>query len=67
MNNRKEGLYPFEENFLTPSASSGEMTGLIPGGITETEQIDAYNEVYPYLAENFSVPNGRIEQKIKKK
>lgn len=30
------------------SASSGDMTGLIPSGIEDNE-IDSYEDIYPYL------------------
>lgn len=34
--------------YICPSASWGDMTGLIPGGVTDPE---SYREIYPYLPE----------------
>lgn len=34
--------------YICPSASWGDMTGLIPGGITDPEK---YQEIYPFLPE----------------
>lgn len=33
------------------TASSGDMTGLIPSGDNDSQQLDAYNDMYPYLAD----------------
>lgn len=35
-------------------ASSGDMTGLIPNGGNENDQLEAYNLLYPYLADDVS-------------
>lgn len=45
---------PYE--YLFPSASQGDMTGLIPSGLKEADDIESYNEVYPYIASNDSYP-----------
>ena len=37
-----------------PPASSGDMTGLIPNGGNENDQLEAYNLLYPYLADDVS-------------
>lgn len=42
---------PRQPELEFPSASSGDMTGLIPNGITNDGEIESYGEVYPYLAE----------------
>jgi len=49
--------YPVDEEIedtFTAAASSGDMTGLIPSGLTDSGEIDAYSELYPYLADETS-------------
>lgn len=59
MNKNNKERRPFEigdpEPFIKyncPPASSGDMTGLIPSGASESECIEAYNRLYPYLADD---------------
>lgn len=40
-----------EIEYFCPSASWGDMTGLIPANPTDEEKRKSYNEVYPYLPE----------------
>ncbi len=35
--------------YVCPSASWGDMTGLIPANPTDKETRDNYQEIYPYL------------------
>lgn len=37
--------------YFCPSASWGDMTGLIPSGLENGGEIDSYEDVYPYLPE----------------
>ena len=37
--------------FLCPSASAGEMTGLIPAGGADENDRSAYQELFPFLAD----------------
>ena len=32
-----------------PAISTGDMTGLIPAGITDEEEIDSYEDIYRFL------------------
>lgn len=34
---------------ICPSASWGDMTGLIPSGTDEDSDIDSYEDVYPFM------------------
>ena len=43
--------------YICPSASWGDMTGLIPGGIIDPEK---YKDVYPFLPE-YSGNNKKIK------
>ncbi len=54
------------EEPLTAAVSSGDMTGLIPCGLTEAEQIDSYCDVYPYLADENDCADVHNAHKIKK-
>lgn len=38
-----------ELEYVCPSASWGDMTGLIPANPTDKETRDNYQEIYPYL------------------
>lgn len=40
-----------EEEYVFPSASWGDMTGLIPYAAEDREERSSYGEVYPYLPE----------------
>lgn len=42
---------PEKEEYICPSASWGDMTGLIPFAAEDSDQRSSYEEVYPYLAE----------------
>lgn len=53
--------YPFPEpekypadltDYFCPSASWGDMTGLIPYAVRNDSEIKSYNDVYPYLADD---------------
>ncbi len=52
MNNRR---FPFPEpeknelKYVCPSASWGDMTGLIPTGTEEHSELESYEEMYPFL------------------
>ena len=34
--------------YLCPSASQGDMTGLIPSGTDSDDELDSYEDVYPF-------------------
>ncbi len=54
-NNSRPVVDDEDENLLKyccPSASSRDMTGLIPYAADEESQMEAYNEMYPYLADD---------------
>lgn len=38
-----------ELEYVCPSASWGDMTGIIPANPTDKETRDNYREIYPYL------------------
>ena len=38
-----------ELEYTLPSASMSDMTGLIPGNITDGNDIDSYSDVIPYI------------------
>lgn len=38
-----------ELEYVCPSASWGDMTGLIPANPTDKDTRDSYQDVYPYL------------------
>ena len=38
-----------ELEYVCPSASWGDMTGLIPANPTDKETRDSYQDIYPYL------------------
>ena len=38
-----------EHEYICPSASWGDMTGLIPAGTHQSGAIESYEEVYPFL------------------
>ena len=53
-NNKKIPVPEPERNgleYVCPSASWGDMTGLIPSGLENGCEIDSYEDVYPYLPE----------------
>lgn len=63
MNNKNNNnLKPFdsdEENddflkYCCPSASWGDMTGLIPYSVESSGDLQAYNELYPYLPDSYN-------------
>ena len=37
--------------YVCPSASWGDMTGLIPSGLENGSEIESYEDVYPYMPE----------------
>lgn len=62
MNNDKNCEKPFEPigedeilKYCCPSASWGDMTGLIPFASEKNGDLEAYNDVYPYLADDQSL------------
>ena len=42
---------PEKEEYICPSASWGDMTGLIPFAAEDSAERSSYDEVYPYLPE----------------
>lgn len=42
---------PEEEMYICPSASWGDVTGLIPFAAEDSVRRSYYDEVYPYLSE----------------
>ena len=38
-----------KEEYLFPSASSGDMTGLIPSGTSIDSELDAYKDLFPFM------------------
>lgn len=40
-----------EEEYICPSASWGDMTGLLPNPAEDVDKHDPYDDVYPYLPE----------------
>lgn len=47
---KKENQEPeFIDNDYLSSASATDCTGLIPAGITKEEELDYYEELYPFL------------------
>lgn len=53
-NNKKIPVSEPERNgleYVCPSASWGDMTGLIPSGLENGSEIESYEDVYPYLPE----------------
>lgn len=42
---------PDKEEYFCPSASWGDMTGLIPYAAEDSAQRSSYAEIYPYLPE----------------
>lgn len=56
MKNSETENFPLKSDELIDiaymSASTDDMTGLIPCGLKDREQIYSYNELYPYLAGN---------------
>ena len=42
------------DGYLFPAASWGDMTGLIPSGLNDGEEINSYENIYPYLPEEKS-------------
>lgn len=53
MNKKKKNPIPEPEmqelEYVCPSASWGDMTGLIPANPTDKAERDSYKEIYPYL------------------
>lgn len=47
MKKKQKNAYK-DEDFLV-SASATDCTGLIPSGITEEDEIDFYEDLYPFL------------------
>ncbi len=53
-NNKKIPVPEPERNgleYVCPSASWGDMTGLIPSGLENGSEIESYEDVYPYMPE----------------
>lgn len=50
-------------DYCCPSASSGDMTGLIPAHSENDGSIEAYNDVYQYLPGYMDIENINNEQK----
>ena len=40
-----------DEEYICPSASWGDITGLVPFAAVDSTQSGAYEEIYPYLSE----------------
>lgn len=40
-----------KSEYICPSASWGDMTGLIPYAAENKDELNAYSEIYPYLPE----------------
>ena len=40
-----------KSEYICPSASWGDMTGLRPYAVENKDALDAYGEIYPYLPE----------------
>lgn len=47
--NTRKSEPEFIDNDYLSSASATDCTGLIPAGITEEEELDYYEELYPFL------------------
>lgn len=66
-NNGYPTLEPDEEEdffkYSCPSASSGDMTGLIPFNAEEKDSVESYNEMYPYLPEDYAITNDETDKK----
>lgn len=45
---KQKNFEDYEEDFLSTSSLT-EMTGLIPAAPTEPDEIDNYEELYPFL------------------
>lgn len=41
--------------YCCPSASWGDMTGLIPYALQNVSEVGAYNEVYPFLPDDENI------------
>lgn len=50
----KEKKSAENDGYLFPAASWGDMTGLIPSGLNDGEEINSYENIYPYLPEEKS-------------
>lgn len=54
MMKEKEKKSAENDGYLFPAASWGDMTGLIPSGLNDGEEINSYENIYPYLPEEKS-------------
>lgn len=45
--------------YLFPSVSGTDMTGLIPSGVREGNDLQSYDELYPFLADSETVTDGK--------
>lgn len=46
----KQEDYPVNEDLEINTCSAYECTGLIPSALTDEQEIEAYEELYPYLS-----------------
>lgn len=67
LNNTNDEIYPIDdenyaidEDLETNTCSAYDCTGLIPSAITDEEEIEAYEELYPYLS-----PDVKTDKDIK--